>query len=157
MVVILVSLALTLSETLSETLSAAQAPVPSPDNAAWSQVRQLAAGQDIRVALDDATSQGAFRAADDASITLVAAGQDQRVPRAGIRRILVPRGTHRKRNILLGLAIGGVTGSIVVALHCRGQSPGCNEIGPAYFYPFAGAGAGIGALLPARAWQQIYP
>ena len=142
------------SLTASPLTLAAQRPTGSD---AWSEVRQLAAGQDIRVVLDEATRLGGFRTADEDSITLVVAGQDQRVARTGIRQILVARGTHRRRNVLLGLAIGGVTGSVVVALHCRGQSPGCNEIGPAYFYPFAGAGAGIGALLPARAWQQIYP
>ena len=79
------------------------------------------------------------------------------MPRADISRVLVARGSHRRRNVLWGLAIGGVTGGLVVSLHCRGQSRGCSEVAPAYFYPFAGAGAAIGALLPARAWQQVYP
>ena len=123
----------------------------------WSEVRQLPAGQVIRVVLADDTRQGQLRSADETSVTIIVAGLDERVPRADIRRILAANGTHRKRNVLLGLAIGGVTAGVVVGLRCRGQNPGCNEVAPAYFYPLAGVGAGIGALLPAQAWQQVYP
>jgi hypothetical protein len=136
---------------------ATPAPVQPTDNDAWSQLRQLAAGEGIRVVLGDATShRGAFRIADDESITLVVAGHDQRVSRASIRRILVARGTHRRRNVLLGLVIGGATGGLIATLRCRGKAPSCKEVAPAYVYPFAGAGAGIGAFLPAREWQEIY-
>jgi hypothetical protein len=143
---------------VAEVNGATPGPMQSTDNDAWSHVRQLAAGEDIRVVLGDATShRGAFRIADDESITLVIAGHDQRVSRAGIRRILVARGTHRRRNVLRGLVIGGASGVLVAALHCRGEAPSCKEVAPAYVYPLAGGGAGIGALLPARERQQIYP
>ena len=149
--------------TLLFALIASLAPPPQRllaqqgDDAAWSQVRQLTAGDSVRVLQDDAVREGLFRIANDDSITLSRAGQDQSVPRAGIRRVLVARGSHRKRNVLLGLAIGGLTGGLVVAFQCRGQGRGCNEIAPAYFYPFAAAGAGIGALLPAHVWTQAFP
>lgn len=54
--------------------------------------------------------------------------------------------THRKRNVLIGLALGAAAGSMAAVLHCRGKSPSCNEIAPAYVLPSAGAGALIGAL-----------
>ena len=56
--------------------------------------------------------------------------------------------THRKRNVLFGLALGAAAGSMATVLHCRGKSPSCNEIAPAYVLPSAGAGALIGVLWP---------
>ena len=131
--------------------------VQSAADNSWLQLQQLVAGQEIRIVLDDATSsQGAFRIADAESITLHVAEHDQRVPRARLRQVSVSRGTHRRRKVLLGLAIGGATGGLITALHCRGASSSCNEVAPAFVYPLAGAGTVIGALLPARAWQEIY-
>ena len=129
----------------------------SLENAVWSYLTRLAENEDLRVVLANAASyQGAFRMADDQSITLVVAGQNLRVSRAGVRRISVARGTHRRRNVLLGLAIGGAAGGLVMALHCRGEASACKEWAPVYVNPAAGVGAAIGALLPAREWQEIY-
>ena len=123
----------------------------------WFHLTRLVAGEDIRVVLSNATSyRGAFRMADDQSITLVVAGHDQRVSRARVRRISVARGMHRRRNVLLGLVIGGAAGGLVLAFHCRGEASSCKEWAPLYVNPAAGGAAGIGALLPARDWQTIY-
>lgn len=139
-------------------LQGAEARMHSGDDDAWCQVAQVPAGEHVRVVLGDSTTyRGAFRMADTESITLVVAGHDQRLSRARIRQVSVARGTHRRRNVLIGLAIGGATSAVAIGLHCRGQSSGCNEVAPVYFYPLAGAGAGIGALLPAeKIWQEIY-
>jgi hypothetical protein len=139
------------------TLAAPSQVIAQQGDTGWLQVRQLTVADSVRVVLDDGAREGMFQIADDESITLTLAGNNQSVRRDSIRRLLVARGSHRKRNVLLGFAIGGVTGGLVVALSCRGEGLGCNEVAPAYFYPFAGAGAGIGALLPARAWRQIFP
>ena len=56
--------------------------------------------------------------------------------------------THRRRNILIGLAIGASAGGVATAIHCHGKNASCNEVGPAYVLPLAGAGALIGALWP---------
>jgi hypothetical protein len=131
--------------------------VQSAADNSWLQIQQLAAGEEIRIVFDDSTSsRGVFQMADAESITLHVAEHDQRVPRARLRRVSVSRGTHRRRNVLLGLAIGGATGGLITALHCRGASSSCNEVAPAFVYPLAGAGTVIGALLPARAWHEIY-
>jgi hypothetical protein len=130
----------------------------STANDAWFHVTELTAGKSVRVVLDNATSyQGAFRMADDQSITLEVSGRNQRVSRARVRRISVARGTHRRRNVLLGLAIGGGAGAMAVALQCLGKAPACKEVAPAYVDPGLGVGTGIGALLPGRDWQEIYP
>jgi hypothetical protein len=130
---------------------------PSGVDARWIQLQRLAVDEEIRVVLDDATSsRGAFRIADADSITLRIGGRDQRVQRARVLRVLVARGSHRRRNVLLGLVIGGTAGGLATAIHCKGRSSGCNEVAPAFVYPFAGAGTLIGALLPARDWAEVF-
>jgi hypothetical protein len=136
--------------------AATQAPVQSTENDTWFDLTRLVAGEDIRVVLGNATYRGAFRIAEDQSITLAVAGHDQRVSRASVRKISVARGMHRRRNVLLGLVIGGAAGGLALAFHCRGEASSCKEWAPLYVNPAAGAAAGIGALLPARDWQTIY-
>ena len=136
----------------------ANVPVQSADDAAWSRVRSLPAGQEVRVVFETgASSQGTFRTADAGSMTLRAAGHDQNLTRATIRRISMVADRDRWQHIVTGLVIGGVAASIAVGLHCRGESAACTEIAPAYVAPGTGAGAALGALLPRRkVWQEIY-
>jgi len=121
---------------------------------AWSRVMQLAPRADIKVELRETPSyRGAFRTADDQSITLVVGGHDQTVERGRVRRISLNRGTHhRRRNV----AIGVVLAAIVTSLTCLGKGPECTEASPLTFYPLAGAGALIGGSVPSGDWQEIY-
>jgi hypothetical protein len=136
----------------------AQTPAQSADDVAWSRVERLSAGEEVRVAGGNgASSQGAFRRADGASITLLVAGHEQKTARANVRQVSVVRDTDRWQHVVIGLVIGMVTGGIAVELHCRGESSSCKEVGPAYVVPGVGIGAAVGALLPPRKqWQEIY-
>lgn len=123
----------------------------------WEQVRRLEIGHEIRVALDDdRSSRGVFQAADGDSLTLRTDGQEQHILRARIGRVFVARDTHRRRNVLVGLAIGAAASGLATAIHCKGQSSACAEVAPAFFYQMAGAGTLIGALAPARDWEEIF-
>lgn len=123
----------------------------------WQHVKRLVAGDRVRVHLDDSASrEGIFRGADDRSMTIQLHGRDQQLSRAGVRHVSVARGSHRRRHVLVGLVIGGAASAVAVGLSCRGQDASCKEAAPAYFYPLAGAGAAVGALLPARVWREIY-
>jgi hypothetical protein len=67
------------------------------------------------------------------------------------------RDLNRWQHVVIGLAVGGVAGSVAVAVHCRGASASCKEVAPAYVLPGVGLGAAVGALLPKRkVWQEIY-
>ena len=126
-------------------------------DADWQHVRRLVAGDPVRALLSDGTSrEGTFRTADDQSMTIQLAGRDQQLSRAGIHHVSVARGSHRRRHVLVGLVIGGAASAVAVGLSCRGHDSSCKEVAPAYFYPLAGAGAAIGALLPAKAWREVY-
>lgn len=136
-------------------LAAPSAAAQPPSN--WSPVRQLPAGTDVRATADPGvTHQGSVGTSDDESLTLVVNGADLRLPRMAVREIDVA-GKSRKKNIWWGLAIGATASLVAVSLHCRGEDSSCNESAPAWFYPFAGGGLVVGALLPPRiTWRQVY-
>src|SRR5216684_4294103 len=136
----------------------AQTPAQSADDVAWSRVQGLSAGEKVRVVGGNgASSQGAFRTADGASITLLVAGHEQKTERASVRHVSIVRDTDRWQHVVMGLVIGGVAAGIAVGLHCRGESSSCNEVAPAYMAPGVGIGAAVGTLLPPRKhWQEIY-
>ncbi len=125
---------------------------------ARSRVRQLAPRADVKVDVDETLSfRGRFSAAGDESITFVVGGHDHTVERRRVRRISLNRGTHhRQRNVLMGLLIGSAAGMLADISHCAGRGPACSEDPAAYFYPFAGAGALIGASVPSGDWKEIY-
>jgi hypothetical protein len=130
-----------------------------PGDAAWSRARRLlSVVDDVRAILDDGASiRGPFRMADDESVTLWVARHDLQVMRDRVRRLSVARGTHRRRHVYIGLAIGTVAGFVNLNRYCRRPRSLCQEDAIPHFYPFLGAGAAIGALLPAgTVWRDIY-
>jgi hypothetical protein len=130
-----------------------------PGDAAWSRARQLlSVVDDVRATLDDGASvRGPFRMADDESVTLWVARQDQQLMRARVRRLSVAHGTHRRRHVYVGLAIGAVAALVDVNRYCRRPRSLCQEDVIPHVYPWLGAGAAIGALLPAgTVWRDIY-
>ena len=81
-------------------------PVRSADDLRWAQTRTIRADDDVRITLDDGVSrQGAFLTADDQSITITSGERDERLQRAQVREVWVARGTHRRRNILIGVGV----------------------------------------------------
>ncbi|MEY4634625.1 MAG: hypothetical protein RJA55_423 [Acidobacteriota bacterium] len=108
-------------------LVAATTAAAQSPNDAWSPVRQLPLGQPVRVLTD-----------------------------AAIREVSVgPR--SRKRDVWWGLTLGAAASFVAVGVTCAGETEGCNEAAPAWFYPMAGVGAAIGGLMPPRTvWRPIY-
>ncbi len=138
--------------------TAGQDVSPSNATAAWAVVTRLSVGQDVRLITSTGESiDGTLRAVDGSSITLSVAGQARTTSQQHVQRLLVVRERDRWRHVWIGAAVGGVTGSIAVAVHCHGASSSCSEVAPAYVLPGVAVGAAIGALLPKRnVWQEIY-
>lgn len=136
-------------------LLAASAATAQPSN--WSPVSQLTAGAAVRLTADPGvTHTGAVRSTDDNSVTLLVDGADLRISRLAVRQLSVT-GKSRKKNIWWGLVIGAAASVVAVSLQCRGEDSSCNEGAPAWFYPLAGGGLAVGALLPPRTvWREIY-
>jgi hypothetical protein len=90
-------------------------------------------------------SAGPLARSIDRAVMQVAARSEQDVPREAPEQV-PPRRSRRRRHAVIGLLVGAGVGSVATVVHCRGKSASCNEVGPAYVLPLAGAGALIGAL-----------
>ena len=131
------------------------------DNSDWANLKQLTPGQKTKVSLTDGKSyQGDLQSLSDDAVVLHFATGDQTFARQTVQRVSIKRNGHRGRHALIGAAIGAGAGlgfGIAVdncsptVIVCTGNK-GKGILTPA----FALIGAGIGALLPARAWQVIY-
>jgi hypothetical protein len=128
----------------------------------WGSLRQIAPGQTIKVTVrDGASSQGDFQSATEDALTLRVAGGDRSIARENVRRVAMKTNSHRGRHALIGAAIGaggGLGAGIAIDNDCSATSIVCTgNKGKAILTPvFALLGAGIGALLPAGGWHEIY-
>ena len=128
----------------------------------WSSLKQIAAGQTIKVIVKDGTSsQGDFQSATEDALVLRVAGGDRSIARDTIRRVSLKMNGHRGKHALIGAAIGaggGLGAGIAIDNDCSPNSIVCTgNKGKAILTPgFALIGAGVGALLPAGGWREIY-
>src|SRR5258708_33228002 len=88
----------------------ALAAVPSlraVEKSDWSSLKQIAAGQTIKVIVKDGTSsQGDFQSATEDALVLRVAGSDRSIARDTIRRISLKTNGHRGKHVLIAAAIG---------------------------------------------------
>ena len=128
----------------------------------WGNLKQVALGQPIKVlATDGKSSQGDFQSVSDDALVLRLAGGDRSFPRDTVQRVSIKRNGHRGKHALIGAAIGaggGLGAGIPIDHDCSPTSIVCTgNKGKAILTPaFALLGAGIGALLPAGGWREIY-
>jgi hypothetical protein len=127
----------------------------------WGNLKQVAPSQTIKViATDGKSSQGDFQFVSDDALVLRLADGDRSFPRDTVQRVSIKRNGHRGKHALIGAAIGagGGLGAGIAVDHCTPTVIVCTENkGKAILTPgFALLGAGIGALLPAGGWREIY-
>ncbi|HXN53561.1 MAG TPA: hypothetical protein VN943_16635 [Candidatus Acidoferrum sp.] len=131
------------------------------DNSDWANLKQLTPGQKAKVSLRDGKSyQGDLQSVSDDALVIHSASGDQTLPRQTVQRVSIKRNGHRGRHALIGAAIGAGAGlGFGVAVdNCSPTVIICTgNKGKAILTPaFALIGAGIGALFPVGAWQEIY-
>jgi hypothetical protein len=134
------------------------APFTNAQKDDWQAVKSLAPGQQIQVSLQSGGSRkGILQDVSDSALTL----NTGTIQMQDIRRVLAKGHGHRVRNTLIGAGIGagvglGLGASIdsdcsTTSLICTGNK------GKAIGTPlFAVLGAGVGAVLPAHAWKEVY-
>lgn len=143
-------------------VSAAMAQSKSAANPAWNNLKQLSPGQQVRVVLNSNSSlKGQFQSVTDDAIIIRANGADQTLSRSSVQQVSSGRPGHRGRHALIGAAIGagaGLGAGAAIDNDCSPQSIVCTgNKGKAILTPVFGLiGAGIGALLPAGGWQEVY-
>ena len=137
--------------------ASAQSPVRS-----WQDVEGLTAGTPVRISAGSHTISGQLQRVTDESIVLESAKTQQSFRRQDIMRVSVKKAGHRGRNALIGLGAGAAIGAIAgAASHqdCTGFCPFYTSRGEAAAIVagvFGAIGAGIGALIPAGGWHEIY-
>lgn len=125
----------------------------------WGNLRLLQAGQKIQVIeKNGARHSGRFSSVDEQGITLHEESGDQVIARTNVLR--VNAGGHRKRNTLLGLAIGAGAGAGIGAAaggnSCASSAPYCinvvSRVDWAGIFAIVGGtvGAIVGVLIPSH-------
>ncbi len=117
--------------------------------ASWSNLSRLRAGQKVEVVdMKLKATAGRFTAFSEGTISLLV-GKDQiSIPRANVLSVKNRESSHRRRNTLLGLAIGAAGGLAIGAI----QGAASSEEGEIFLLwtPIGAVlGAGVGAALPA--------
>lgn len=131
---------------------------PTAASGGWANVRQLAPGTGIRLALTGGrTLRGSVQTVTPDSLTINANQSQEMLPRGEIRRVESKRNGHRGRNTLIGLAIGAGGGLGVGAAVDSGDHGWFPNLGKAILTP-AGAiiGAIVGVAIPSGGWHEIY-
>ena len=143
-------------------LLAAGPSLRAAEKSDWGNLKQVAPGQTIKVkATDGKSSQGELESVSDDALALRLAGGDRSFPRETVQRVSIKTNGHRGKHALIGAAIGagsGLGAGIAIDNDCSATSIVCTgNKGKAILTPvFALLGAGIGALLPAGGWREIY-
>jgi len=130
-------------------------------NPAWNNLKQLSPGQQVRVVVNSKSFKGQFQSATDDAIIIRSGGADQTLSRSSVQKVSSHRAGHRGRHALIGAAIGAGAGlgtGAAIDSDCSRTSIICTgNKGKAILTPVFGLlGAGIGALLPAGGWQEVY-
>ena len=137
-------------------------PLCGAENPEWNNLKQLSPGQQVRVQLNDGKfSKGDLQSVSDDAIVIRAKSADQTFQRSGVKKVSTRRSSHRARHALIGAAIGAGVGlgtGAAIDNDCTPQDFICTgNKGKAILTPVFGLiGAGIGALIPAGGWHEIY-
>lgn len=125
----------------------------------WENLRHLRTGERVEILDTNLKSHnGQFRTYTEAGISLREGGREITVPRAEVASVKRRGESHRRRNVLLGVAIGAAGGLAFGAI--RGKT--YHEAGetPVFISVWTPVGAGLGALvgasLPARSEVTVY-
>lgn len=112
---------------------------------AWDNLKQLRVGQKIEIVdVKMKTLRGTFAGYSEDAISLRTGKAESSLQRTNVVRVGVRDTSKRKRNMLLGIAIGAGGG---VAAGLFADAPLRNEGHAPFFAPVLGAGgAGLGAL-----------
>ena len=142
-------------------LAATAAAQPAKPIANWANLNQLVTGAEIRVTVADGkTLRGFMQRVTPESLAINATTSQETLSRQDIRRVDLKRPGHRRRNTLIGLAIGTGTG-LAVGAGLDSQSRGPYDLfsnsGKVFLWPVGAlVGTVIGVALPTGGWREVY-
>ena len=135
----------------------------NPSDGKWAAVKGLTPGTEIMVRTHDkGTLRGRIASVTDDSLVVNRGRSRESVSQNSIARLSIRKKSHRGRNTLIGIGVGGGVGLAIGAVwdnpgDCHSVAP-CTlghgkQIGP----PLCGMlGAAVGAVLPTGGWRHIY-
>jgi hypothetical protein len=132
---------------------------PAPD---WSAVKALAAGSEVRVETPAGKLTGLVQGVNDGAITLLSGKGAQTAMQSDVTRVAVKKPSRRKRNTLIGLALGASFGlvdgsaSTCNSSNFNGSCPSQGALDAAGALVFGGLGAAVGAVIPTGGWREVY-
>lgn len=123
------------------------APVLWAQSSQWQDLAQIKPGTKVQVVENSLKStSGEFVGFSETDLTLKVEDKQVAILKDQIHRVSIS-GKNRKRNTLIGLAVGAGTGAAVGA--AANRVVGEAWVVPGMMLSYAGVGAGIGALVPA--------
>lgn len=129
----------------------------------WDNLKPLAAGDEVRVVLSDGKSYPAtYQGFSDEAIVVRTSTGEQTFSRHGVLRVSVKRDSRRKRNALIGAAVGCAAGLGIAAAYASSQQKEYPQnryfevLGPTYGAILGAAGAGLGVAFSRGAWREVY-
>jgi len=131
----------------------------------WGNLNKLTAGDEIRITVvPRGPIRGRFQRLTNESLIVATPGKEESLDRASIASVAVKGESHRKRNALIGLAVGAGTGLTIGAIadanDCKNRNNCLNilpNIGKEVLTPVGALlGVTVGALLPTGGWHEIY-
>jgi len=141
----------------------------APSNAAesnstqanWESLKHLAAGQQIRLVLNDVKSiRGQFQSVSDEGLVVRTGAGDQTFEKRHVLRVSTQGASHRARNALIGAGAGAGVGAAALGVCPQGGSREvipCGGRGAAFgAVLFAPVGAVVGAVMPTGGWHDVY-
>jgi hypothetical protein len=129
----------------------------------WNNLKHLAAGDEVRVVLNDGKSYAAkFQGFSDEAIVVRAFAGEQTFSRQDVLRVSARKESHRMRNAIIGTAAGCGAGLGIAAGYAASQRKEWPQnhyfevLGPILGAGFGGAGGGLAAALSKGGWHDVY-
>jgi hypothetical protein len=139
---------------------AAMAAFAQANVADWNVVKGLAAGTEVRVTIGGRTVHGKVESITDDAVVVTGEKGRESIDRRQVSGASVKKTSHRKRNALIGLAVGTGAG-LGVGIDARAKSDQLKVVpNSAVVAAFTAAGALggllVGVLIPTGGWREIY-
>jgi hypothetical protein len=134
--------------------------VAAQTNANWNTVKALTAGTDVRIAASSRTVRGKIDQVTDDTLVITSGKGQEMFTQAEVTQVSVKKAGHRKRNTLIGLAVGTGVG-LVIGVAARAKSNQLQIVSNGVVVA-AGAVAGafvgtiVGAVIPSGGWRAVY-
>jgi len=136
---------------------------PKSTQANWDSLKRLAAGDEVRVVLNNGKSYAAkFQSFSDEAIVVRPSAGEQTFSRQDVLRVSAKRESHRMRNALIGAAAGCGAGLGIAAGYAASQRKEYPynryfEVdGPILGAALGAGGAGLGVALSKGGWYDVY-